>query len=837
MEIAEKLGAFYIGKLYDLQQNSLRDAPVVYDARDLTTHAVVVGMTGSGKTGLAIDVLEEAALDRVPAIIIDPKGDMTNLMLTFPDLRPADFLPWVNKDDAARKGMTPEEYAKAIADRWRKGLAEWGEGAERVKALKESTDWRIYTPGSTAGIPVNVLQSLKAPESGAEDEELLREHILGTVSAILGLLGIDADPVRSREHVLLSNIFEYYWKQGKDLDLSELILAVQKPPMERLGVFDVDSFFPEKDRFGLAMTMNSLLASPSFQSWLEGEPMDVGNFLHAEDGRPRHSIFYIAHLNDAERMFFVTMLLEQVISWMRAQSGTTSLRAIVYMDEVFGFFPPISTPPSKRPMLTLLKQARAFGVGIMLATQNPVDLDYKGLTNAGTWFIGKLQTERDKSRLMEGLKSVSGGPGATREIEQAISSLGSRVFLLHNVHDSSGPHVFMTRWAMSYLRGPMTREQIKKLMAGYKTRSAGEARPSTGALKRPKATRAPMGMNSTPPAIEPSVQQAFLPVRRAVEDAIRELSKEAGRDVSPKERHLLYRPYLYASAAVHFYDSRRNVDKGEEIALLAESPGGRGKPDWDESEECKLTPDELEDAPEGEALFEDLPKGLERSKAYKTLARSFSDYLYRTRRVNLFYNPALKMYSKPDESERDFRIRCQETAREKRDEEIDALSEKFDKKRRRVEKKVEKQQMKMEESEDRYNALKRETYLTAGESVLGFLVGRRSTRMVSTLSRRHRIASQAKANAEEAKQEIESLKEEIKRLNEEAKEAARGIGDKWAEAVSEVKKVEIRPRKSDIDVQFFALAWVPFWAFVLDSGEVKTYKAYLADFSKGFGRI
>ncbi len=825
MEIVEKLGAFYIGKMYDLKKDRLLDLPVVYDARDLTTHAVIVGMTGSGKTGLAIDMLEEAALDHVPAIIIDPKGDMTNLMLTFPDLRPEDFLPWINKDDAARKGMTPEEYAKATAEKWRKGLEEWGQGTERIKALKESADWRIYTPGSTAGIPVNVLQSLKAP-ANVDDEEALRERILGTVSAILGLLGINADPVRSREHVLISNIFEHYWKQGEDLDLSKLILSIQNPPMERLGVFDVDSFFPEKDRFQLAMTMNSLLASPSFQSWLEGVPMDVGDFLHSEEGKPRHSIFYIAHLNDAERMFFVTLLLEQVISWMRAQSGTTSLRAIVYMDEVFGFFPPISEPPSKRPMLTLLKQARAFGVGVMLATQNPVDLDYKGLTNAGTWFIGKLQTERDKSRLMEGLKSVSGGPGATRELEQTISSLGSRVFLLHNVHDSTGPHIFMTRWAMSYLRGPMTREQIKGLMAGYKAESAGAVESAVSGATAKKAARAPLGMSPTPPAIDPSVQQAFLPVRRAVEDALREFHKDVGADVSPRERHLLYRPYLYGSGTVHFYDGRRNVDKEEDITLLVEPPEGRKKPDWSEAEECELQPEDLSDSPEEEALFDDLPKGLERPSRYKTLSRSFADHLYRSRRVTIFYNPVLKLYSSPDESERDFRIRCQEAAREKRDAQIDALSEKFDKKRQRIQRKIEKQQMKMKESEDKYGALKRETYLSAGESVLGFFLGRRSTRIASTLSRRHRMASQAKADIEEAKQEIASLQEELKRLDEEAKEAAKEIGDKWARAVSEIKTVEIRPRKSDIEVTFFALAWVPFWAFVTDAGAVRTYRAF-----------
>lgn len=403
MQPFEKLGAFYLGQEYDLDAGKRLDRLAMYDARDLTTHAVCVGMTGSGKTGLCIDLLEEAAIDNVPAIMIDPKGDLTNLLLTFPDLRPEDFEPWVNVDDARRKGMTVGEYARYIADIWRKGLADWGEGPERIRMLKQSADFRIYTPGSDAGLPVSILASLKAPAlSWDENEELLREQVQGTASALLGFVGIEANPLRSREHILLSNIFEHFWRQGEDLDLARLITSIQSPPVRQLGVFDVDTFFPEKDRFGLAMSLNNIIAAPSFEGWIKGEPLDVANLLYTAAGKPRHSIFYIAHLSDAERMFFVTLLLEQIVTWVRQQSGTTSLRALLYFDEVFGFFPPVANPPSKRPLLTLLKQARAFGFGVVLTTQNPVDLDYKGLTNAGTWFIGKLQTERDKMRVLDG---------------------------------------------------------------------------------------------------------------------------------------------------------------------------------------------------------------------------------------------------------------------------------------------------------------------------------------------------------------------------------------------------------------------------------------------------
>ena len=463
----EKLGAFYLGKEYDVATDQLLDRLLMYDARDLTTHAVCVGMTGSGKTGLCIDLLEEAAIDHVPSILIDPKGDITNLLLTFPELRPEDFQPWINVDDARRKALSEDEFAVQQAELWRNGLAQWGQDGTRIQMLRDAADFVIYTPGSDAGVPVSILQSFAAPALDWNTEaELLRERIQGTVSALLGLIGVDADPVRSREHILLANLFEHFWRQGEDLDLPKLIMSIQNPPIRQLGVFDVDTFFPEKDRFELSMSLNNIIAAPSFQSWLNGQPLDIAGFLGTPAGKPRHSIFYIAHLSDAERMFFVTMLLNQVITWMRTQPGTTSLRALLYMDEIFGFFPPVANPPSKQPMLTLLKQARAFGVGVVLTTQNPVDLDYKGLTNAGTWFIGRLQTERDKMRVLDGLESVSTAAGEVLnrgQLSKLISDLGKRVFLLHNVHEEA-PATFQTRWAMSYLRGPLTRSQVRDLM-------------------------------------------------------------------------------------------------------------------------------------------------------------------------------------------------------------------------------------------------------------------------------------------------------------------------------------------------------------------------------------
>ena len=520
MENLERLGAFYLGKEYDLEKGEILDRPVMYDARDLTTHAVCVGMTGSGKTGLCIDLLEEAALDSVPAIIIDPKGDVTNLLLTFPELQPSDFLPWVNVDDARRQGKSVEEYAESIASVWRNGLADWGEGPERIQRLKDSAEFLIYTPGSDAGLPVSILHSFAAPSlDWNEHEETLREQVQGTVSALLGLVGIQVDPVRSREHILLSHIFEHAWREGEDLDIARLIGLVQNPPMRKLGVFDLDTFFPQKDRFELAMALNNLIAAPGFERWLEGEPLDIGGILHGPSGKPRMSIFYIAHLSDSERMFFVTLLLQQIVTWMRSQPGTTSLRALVYFDEVFGYFPPVAEPPSKRPMMTLLKQARAFGLGMMLTTQNPVDVDYKGLTNTGTWFIGKLQTERDKMRVLEGLESAVSEAGTLLDrsyLDKLISSLGSRVFLLHNVHEDK-PVVFYTRWAMSYLRGPLTRRQVQELMRdvdvqGPPALDSGAVRPATVKAKAaaPPDEAVPSGLSQQPPTLPPDVEQVFL---------------------------------------------------------------------------------------------------------------------------------------------------------------------------------------------------------------------------------------------------------------------------------------------------------------------------------------
>ncbi|NQV85613.1 MAG: ATP-binding protein [Woeseiaceae bacterium] len=468
MQDFEKLGTFYIGKRYDTEAERLTDDLVLYDSKDLTTHAVIIGMTGSGKTGLGITLLEEAALDHIPVIALDPKGDMGNILLTFPNLSAEDFAPWINERSATDRGQSPFEFAAAQAELWRKGLGEWGQTAERISQLRKNVDLAIYTPGSNAGLPISVLQSFSAPDQALiDDVDLYRDRVQATATGILALLGVDSDPVSSREHILLSQLLDNAWRAGRDLDVPNLIAEIQDPPISKVGVMTIDTFFPAKDRFALAMRLNNLLAAPGFEAWMQGPPLKAKNLLYTEQGKPRISVMSIAHLDDAQRMFFVCMLLNELIAWMRAQQGTSSLRAILYMDELFGYMPPVANPPSKKLFLTLLKQARAYGLGLVLSTQNPVDLDYKGLSNTGTWFIGRLQTERDKARVMEGLEGASSGDFDKQAMERTIAGLGKRQFLLHNVHENEAV-VFGTRWVMSYLAGPLTRDHIRTLMAAAK---------------------------------------------------------------------------------------------------------------------------------------------------------------------------------------------------------------------------------------------------------------------------------------------------------------------------------------------------------------------------------
>ncbi len=553
-------------------------------------------------------------------------------------------------DDARRKGLSEDEFATQQAELWRKGLEEWGQDGARIRMLRESTDSVIYTPGSETGVPVSILQSFAAPALNWDtDVELLRERIQGTVSALLGLVGVDADPVRSREHILMANLFEYFWRKAEDLDLLKLIVAIQNPPIRQLGAFDVDTFFPRKDRFQLAMNLNNIIAAPSFQSWLKGQPLDIPGFLGTPSGKPRHSIFYIAHLSDPERMFFVTMLLNQIITWMRAQPGTTSLRALLYMDEIFGFFPPVANPPSKQPMLTLLKQARAFGLGVVLTTQNPVDLDYKGLTNTGTWFIGRLQTERDKMRVLDGLESASLVVGQALErgaLSRIISSLANRVFLLHNVHDES-PIVFQTRWAMSYLRGPLARSQVQELMSDHNAEvQATLPIVETKAFSIVSPATSEQLVSMSPPAISSEIRQVYMPTSKRVEEVMSIIEKREGGPIEAQNRNLVYQPAILAMGRISFLDVRRNVNEHESYTLLAQTPMGTKTIPWEQAVPLELQQERLVDRADPEARFCRLPESFDEMQL-NSMRKDLIDYLYRTSSLKLLYSPILNCYSGP----------------------------------------------------------------------------------------------------------------------------------------------------------------------------------------------
>lgn len=776
----EKLGVFYLGKRKDNNEYLL------YDSKDLVTHAVCVGMTGSGKTGLCIGLLEEAAIDGIPALVIDPKGDLSNLLLNFPGLTPEEFAPWINEDEARTQGVEPAAFAAQQADLWSKGLAKWGQDGARIQRLRDSADFTIYTPGSDAGVPISIIKSFAAPDAKIlEDREMLRDRIAATTTSLLGIAGIDADPVQSKEHVLVSNILDNAWRNGQDLDLGLLITQIQKPPFTKVGVMDLNAFYPEKERFALAMSLNNLLASPGFEAWLQGVPLDVDQLLFTPQGKPRIAILSIAHLSDAERMFFVSLLLNQTLSWVRAQSGTTSLRALLYMDEIFGYFPPVANPPSKKPLLTLLKQARAFGLGVVLATQNPVDLDYKGLANTGTWFIGRLQTERDKARVMEGLEGAAAqvGSGFDRaKMDQILAGLGKRVFLMNNVHEKE-PVLFETRWTLSYLRGPLARPQIKQLMEQRKQEA-----PATEVVK-PKAS-------STAPVLPPEVPQFFVPAR----------------DAEPE-----YKPMVAGSAKLQFVDAKAGVDETRELLFLAPAKDDAVGVNWDEATESDLTVADLEKQPAENATFAPLPEIAGKAKSYQKFNKDFAAYLFRTQKIDLFRSPSLKQLSKVGESERDFRIRLQQAAREERDTLAEEMRRKYAPKLATLEERKRKAMQAQEKEAQQASNQKMESMISIGTAVLGGVLGafmgRKSVvsatninKAVSAVKSVNKIRKES-ADVDRAGETVEAIDAQIAALNQQFEADVAAAQGQVDPATEQFEQVTVRPKKTAITVSLVALVW------------------------------
>ncbi|MFN7940773.1 MAG: type IV secretion system DNA-binding domain-containing protein [Thermoanaerobaculia bacterium] len=793
MQSFEKLGVFYLGRPLDPKTFAPAGVPLLYDSRDLTTHAMCVGMTGSGKTGLCLSLLEEAAIDGVPAIVVDPKGDLANLLLTFPDLAPEDFRPWVRQDDAARKGLSLDDYAAAEAKKWREGLAGWGEDGARIRTFRDSVEFGLYTPGSDAARPLSILASFAAPPAAiAADSDLLRERVSTTVASLLGLLGIAGDPLQSREHILLASLLDAAWRAGKSYDLASLIADVQKPPLAKVGVLDLETFYPVKERFGLAMAINNLLAAPGFDVWMRGEPLDAGALLYTASGKPRISILSIAHLSDAERMFFVALLLEQVLGWMRTRQGSTSLRALFYMDEIFGYLPPVANPPSKKPMLTLLKQARAFGLGMVLATQNPVDLDYKALSNIGTWFLGRLQTERDKARVLDGLEGAATASGANFDraaIDRLLSGLRSRVFLLHDVHLPE-PELFESRWALSYLAGPLDREQLKRL-AGELGGAPAPDPVATAATPAPRSAAAA----GAAPVLAPDVPQAYLPVRSA------------------QRQGIFYAPCLLGLARVRVIDDKLGVEQTQDVARLVRLVTDSAA-DWLKAEESPLAEEDLVREPEAGSSYAEVPVEARGGSAYKKWSRDFADTLFRTYKVELMRSPSLGEVSRAGESERDFRTRLGDAARAERDRIVAGVQQKYAARVAALEERIRRAADRVEREKQQASQKTLDTAISIGATVLGALFGRR-TFSASTLGRAATSAKTATRAIKErqdvgaANESLEELTAQRQQLESDLNQEVTALAGRVDPASETFERVAVRPKKSDLEVRRVLLAWAP----------------------------
>ncbi len=786
LSIYEKLGIFYLGKEVDLNSFETTENLFLYKSKHLTTHAAIIGMTGSGKTGLGIDIIEEATIDKIPSIIIDPKGDMGNLLLTFPDLKPEDFKPWIDPHEAESKGMSVEEYAQKTAETWEKGIKSYYQDKDRIKRLKESADFTIYTPGSRAGIPLSVLSGFEAPSKETiEDPDAFSAILNSAVSSLLALVGIEANPLESREYMLLASIFSYFWKREENLTLEEIVGYITNPPFEKIEVLPIKSFYPQNERLKFAMLLNNILANPGFSAWLEGEKLDIQKLLYTKDAKPKVSIISIAHLNDKERMFFVTLLLNKYIEWMRRQSGTSSLRTILYMDEIFGFFPSTSNPPSKEPMLLLLKQARAYGVGVVLATQNPIDLDYKGLSNIGSWFIGRLQTKQDKERVIDGLVSGKRETLDKSEIEDILSSLKPRTFLFKSAKEDNLT-LFQTRWVLSYLRGPITKEEIKKLMEEKKI--SFSSKPAEEKSHKRKDN----GLLKTPPIISEDIEVFYL-------------------NSAPFKEESIYEPFMVFEGTVRFYNQKRGIDIKEKLKYELYLEESMKDIDFEELEETTEDKENCDTNPLKNASFYPLPFFITQMRK-REIEKEFKDFLYHHKRLQLYRCKELKTESKPDENLSDFKIRVNEILKERYEEELEKLREKFSQKEERLQRKLQRAIDKLEKEEADVSAKTTDTILSFGMTLLDAFFGRKTikrstaTRAAGSLRSAGRVLKE-KEDVKRAKEEVEELEKELKELEYTLEEEIDKLSKKFETNNYTIEEFFIKPRRSDIfDTDIF-LCW------------------------------
>ena len=784
----EQLGLFYLGKRYDVSAGIRSDEPVLYDSKDLLTHAVCVGMTGSGKTGLGIGLIEEAAIDGVPVLAIDPKGDLSNLLLTFQGLSAAEFLPWVTVADAAGPDAR-NRAAAGEADKWRAGLAEWGQGPDRIARLRAAADVRVYTPGSRAGTPLALLGTL--PAGAAAEQEDVAARITSSASSLLALAGIDESGPHSRAHTLISTILTS--ASTGQADLPWLVQQIQRPSFERIGVLDLETFYSARERQDLALRFNSILASPGFDVWLAGEPPDVGRMLYTPEGRPRIAVVSIAHLDDAQRMLVVALVLDAALDWTRRQTGTSSLRALIYMDEVFGYLPPVANPPSKTPLLTLLKQARAFGVGVVLATQNPVDLDYKALSNTGTWFLGKLQTERDKARVLDGLETLSSGLDRAA-LDKTLSNLQKRVFFMHNVHERE-PVIFETRWTLSYLRGPMTREELRRVTAdgNATTPAAPTDQPATASATTTTAAAGATPSSAARPVLPAGVTELFLP----------STGPGNGR----------YAAVLYGAARVQYADAKRGIDHTADVQATVPFASGPVPIDWDRAETTAVPVSALTSAPDpqGPHAFDSVPNAALSPKSYAGWQKDFAQWVTRTQSLRLQSAPSLKLVSKPGESERDFQLRVLQSAREARDAAVETLRQRYAPKVQRLTAKLRTSEDTVEREQQQAQQQKLQSAVSIGTTLLGALMGRKAVSM-STLGRATTAARGVSRSMKES-QDIARAEERVREAQAELKTLETDLAaevaalEATASAAVPLETIELKPKRGGVDVRLVSLVW------------------------------
>jgi hypothetical protein len=802
---------YYLGRVYDPKTKATTSEKLLLDPTNLRTHAIVTGMTGSGKTGLCIGLLEEAALHSIPAIIIDPKGDLTNLVLHFPDQLPSDFKPWIDPEAAKRLNKTVDQMATETAETWKKGLADWDLGYEQLKGLGDSADYEIFTPGSSAGTPINVLSTFDSPDINWDNDlESLHERVASIVIALLELIGFsNVDPLRSREYILLSTLIEKAWRAKQPLPLHELILQVQTPPIERFGAFETNVFFPEKERIELSLLLNNFLISPSFQIWQEGQTLDIGAILKSEDEKPRHSIFYIAHLNDKERMFFVTMLFASIESWMRAQRGTESIRALVYFDEILGYLPPIANPPSKNLILRMLKMARAYGIGLVLATQNPVDLDYKALSNAGTWMIGRLQTQQDKNRLMDGLTAASGDIDISK-LDNLISGLQKRVFVHHSIYKPA-PVLFNTRWALNYLSGPMTRDQIPQAndLVGAKAPTAlripaDSAQTSGAEPVDSKRAAVSSGAVGTRPAIPGNIAEYFMPNNIGFSEA----AAAANLATSASAEGIVYRASLFLQSEVRYLSRQYNLDHARKVSAMLDDPGS-GLIKWENITGEGMDIQRLESNPLPRSQFHPPAGWLGNSRKTTDIQKDFQEWLYRTSSQKVKANTALKVYATPGMTSADFLARCTEAARTAREVDRSKVETAFTAKIAALQRKIDSQALDVKSAESQVNQRRVEGLVTGGSAIVGMLTGRK--RSISSTVSKVRMTSAAKDRLTAEEETFKQYNAQMVELKARMEEDLKAVDDKWENVVSQVTEVSISPTKSDIFSEVFGVAWVPFY--------------------------